>query len=166
MRYLKFGILIGLMFLILVGCSNEVTGDEKIAEQYVRAQGYNVTSYKGEVNRYSLDKRKLFGNTESIPFQQAWGVQKVEPDKYFGKEVTIYAFTVSNHPLEKIYKAKSNVYIMLSEGKVIGGYSFPDVDGMVGGYYSLDGKTLEEVTGLSYIEWSDNWKKKYGDSLN
>lgn len=162
MRYLKFIILIGLMLLILVGCSNDTLGDEKIAEQYVMAQDYKITSYKGEVYSYTLDKSKLFGNTESIPIQQAWGVQKVEPDKYIEKEVTIYAFTVTNHPLEKIYKAKSNVYIMLSEGKVIGGYSFPDVDGMVGGYYSLDGKTLEEVTGLNYKEWSDNWKKKYG----
>lgn len=45
---------------------------------------------------------------------------------------------------------------MLSEGKVVGGYSFSDVEGMTGAYYSLDGQTLEEVAGLSYKEWSDN----------
>ncbi|MGM0884460.1 MAG: hypothetical protein ACQEXQ_25900 [Bacillota bacterium] len=166
MRCIKFGILTGLLLLILIGCSNKITGDEKTAEQYVMAQGYKITSYKGEVHSYTLDKSKLFGGTESIPFQNAWRVQKAEPDLYFGKEITIYGFTVSNHPLEMIFKAKSNVYIMLSEGKVIGGYAFPDVDGMVGGVYSLEGKTLEEVTGLSYKEWSDNWKKKYGNPLN
>jgi hypothetical protein len=26
----------------------------------------------------------------------------------------------------------------------------------------LDGKTLEEVTGLSYQQWQKNWKEKYG----
>jgi hypothetical protein len=51
---------------------------------------------------------------------------------------------------------------MLSEGKVIGGYSFPNIDGLAGSVYSLDGKTLEEVTGITFKEWSDNWKKKYG----
>lgn len=164
LRYLNFGILIGLMLLILVGCNNEVTGDEKIAEQYVMAQGYKDITYKGEVYSYTLEKSELFESTESIPFQQAWGVQKVEPEKYFGKVIKIYGYTVQNHPLEKIYKSKINVYIMLSKSEVIGGYSFPDNDSD-GGCYSLDGKTLEEVTGLSYKEWSDNWKKKYGKSL-
>jgi hypothetical protein len=49
----------------------------------------------------------------------------------------------------------------LAEGKVIGGYSFPNKE-MVGWYFSLDGKTLDEVTGLSFKEWSEKWKQKYG----
>ena len=158
------GILISLFVLLIVGCGRQVIGDEKIAKQYVMEQGYDVNSNLGEVYSYTLDKSKLFGHPESLPFQQAWGVQQTEPDLYFGKKVIIYGFTVSNHPLEKIYHAKSNVYVMLSESKVIGGYSFPDVEGMVGSYYSVDGKTLEEVTGLSYSEWSKKWKKKYGES--
>lgn len=49
---------------------------------------------------------------------------------------------------------------MLSDDKIVGGYSFPD-EKMVGSVYSLDGKTLEEVTGLSFQQWEENWKKKY-----
>jgi hypothetical protein len=93
-----------------------------------------------------------------------WSVQKVEPDKYFGKEITIYGFTVKNHPLEKNCKEAhgANVYIMFLEGKIIGGFSYPNAD-VDGAYSSIDGKTLEEVTGLSFQQWSENWKNKYGN---
>jgi hypothetical protein len=120
------------------------------------------------VQRYTLDKSKLYGGTHTIPYQQVWSVQNVEPDKYFGKEIIIYGFSVKNHPLQaKDEYAKSGVklYIMLSEGKVIGGSSSPDTgEVLIGGTcYSLEGKTLEEVTGLSFSEWGENWKKKYGN---
>ena len=161
MKKLLF-ILIGLMLLTFSGCTKKVIGDEKTAEEYVKAQGYKITSYKGEISKYILEKSKLYGTTETIPYQQMWAVQKVEPDKYFGKEIIIYGFTVKNHPMEKIYKQGVNVYIMLSGGKVIGGYSYPNAE-VMGAYSSLDGKSLEEVTGLSYEQWSENWKKKYGN---
>lgn len=157
----NLGIIFGLLLIILIGCSKVGTGNEKTAEQYVEQQGYKVISQKGEVHKYTLEKSRLFGSTETVPYQQSWGVQNVEPDKYFGKEIKVYGFTVSNHPLEKRNKAKTNVYIMLAEGKIIGGYSLPDIDGLKGGVYSLDGKTLEEVTGLTFKEWSENWKRKY-----
>ena len=155
-------IVIGLLFLILIGCSKGISGDEKKAENYVKFRGYHITAQNGEIQKYTLEKSKLYGATETIPYQQMWAVQEAEPDKYFGKEITIYGFTVKNHPLEKIYKVKTNIYIMLSDGKVIGGYSFPDAM-IVGSLYSLDGKTLEEVTGLSFQEWGEKWKKKYGN---
>jgi hypothetical protein len=161
-------ILIGLIIVTFVGCTKKVTGDEKTAEEYVKAQGYKITSYNGEIQKYTLDKSKIYGSTEAIPYIQAWSVQKVEPDKYFGKEVTVYGFTIKNHPLqEKDKNAKNGVklYLMLSEGKVIGGNSIPNTDEVLLGStcYSLDGKTLEEVTGLSYQLWDENWKKKHGN---
>lgn len=164
MRKLLF-VLIGLILLTFVGCSEKVTGAEKIAEDYVKSQGYNITDRKGEIQKYTLEKSKLYGATETLLYQQMWAVQMVEPDKYFGKEIVIYGFTVKNHPMQKRDKnAKNgvNVYIMLSEGKVIGGYSYPNAN-VFGAYSSIDGKTLEEITGLSYQEWLDNWKKKYGN---
>lgn len=178
----KLGILFATLILALVsGCSDSgvnqqvqpqeskvvYEADEKTAEDYVKSQSYKITSQKGEVHKYILEKSKLYGATLTIPYAQTWSVQKVEPDAYFGKEITVYAFTVKNHPLEKTYKESSgaNVAIMLSEGKVIGGYSFPvfPKPGAVGAPYSLDGKTREEVTGLSYQEWGENWKKKYAN---
>lgn len=149
--------------MISAGCSQGVTGDEKTAEDYVKSQGYDVTSSKGEVDKYTLEKSRLYGGTDTTQYQQAWGVQAADPDEYLGKVIVVYGFTVKNHPLEKIYKQSNgtNIYIMLSEGKVIGGYSFPNGD-VVGAFYSLDGKTSEEVTGLSFQQWQKNWKEKYG----
>lgn len=163
----NLGILMGLLFLMLTGCGNEVKGDEKIAEEYLEQQGYQVTSQKGEVHTYILDKSKLNGGTETLPYKQSWGVQSVEPDIYFGKEIKVYRFTVKNHPLEKQYKIETNVGIMICEGQVIGGTSFPvqgkDEELIMGAPYSLDGKTLEEVTQMSFKEWSENWRVKYGN---
>lgn len=49
----------------------------------------------------------------------------------------------------------------MADGEVIGGTSFPLKEGelLMGSAYSLDGMTLEEVTGLTFKEWSDDWKK-------
>ena len=148
-------IILGLVFLILIGCSKSGTGDEKTAEEYIKTKAYKIITSKGEIQKYTLEKSKLYWGIETIPYQQMWAVQKVEPDKYFGKEINIYCFTVEKHPLEKIYTVKTNVYIMLSDGKVVGGYSFPN-EKLVCSVYSLDGKTLEEVTGLSYQQWREN----------
>ncbi|MCP1186441.1 hypothetical protein [Paenibacillus sp. 1781tsa1] len=165
-------ILLGLVFCIIAGCNNEVkrlgadesvvTGDQKTATEYVKAQGYKIFSYDGQVQKYTLHKDKLlYGMTETIPYRQTWGVQKVEPEQYFGMEIAVYSFTVTSHPLEKLYDTKTKISIMLSGGKVIGGTSFPNA-AIDGALYSLDGKTLEEVTGKSFKKWSEEWKKKYG----
>jgi len=164
MRRLLF-VLIWLILFTFIGCTEKVTGDEKIAEDYVKSQGYKTIARNGEITKYTIEKSKLYGGTETIPYQQMWAVQKVEPDKYFGKEITIYGFTVKDHPLQK---RDSNAIqgvelcVMLEDGKVIGGYSYPN-DEVCGGYNSLDGKTLEEVTGLSFQQWQEEWKKKYGN---
>ncbi|MEK3725267.1 hypothetical protein [Paenibacillus sp. FSL H8-0034] len=160
-------LLVGLLTLILNGCNKEMTVDETTAAAYVKAQGYAIMKSNGVIDTYTLEKAKLSGPMESTPYQQAWGVQKLDPDPYFGKTITVYGFTVANHPLEKIYHSNTKVSIMLCEGKVIGGTSFPDDHGAMmraGAPYSIDGKTLEEVTGITFIEWMANWKKKYGSS--
>lgn len=51
---------------------------------------------------------------------------------------------------------------MLYEGNIIGGYSYPN-DGSIGSIRSIDGKTLKEVTGLSFQQWQDKWKRKYSN---
>ncbi|MBP1967180.1 hypothetical protein [Paenibacillus aceris] len=113
-RYIKYAIIIGVVLMISTGCGKEVIGDEKTAEQYVELHGNKVTSRNGEVQKYVLDK----SNLESTQYQQIWGVQKEEPDKYFGKEITVYGFTVKQHPLEKIYNTETNVSVIVCEGKV------------------------------------------------
>ncbi|MBU3142535.1 hypothetical protein [Clostridium sp. CF012] len=58
-------------------------------------------------------------------------------------------------------KSGVNLYIMLA-GKVIGGYSYPNTD-VFGACSSLYGKSLQEVTVLSFQQWSETWKKKYSN---
>lgn len=163
MKKLLF-ILLTLVIIIFNGCTTKITGDEKTAEDLVKSKGYIITNRIGQIQKYILKKNKLYGGAESMLYQQTWGVQTVEPDNYFGKEITVYGFTVKNHPMQKEDRnAKDgvNVYVMLSEGNIIGGYSYPNAD-VVGSFNSIDGKTLEEVTGLSFQQWQDNWRKKYG----
>ena len=159
-----FVIFMGLL-IIFVGCSKKATSNENIAKEYVEDKGYKITESKGEIDRYTLEKSKLYGGLEASQYQQAWGVQTIDPDIYLGKEIIIYGFTVKNHPLQERDKNAENgvnVYVMLSDEEVIGGYSYPDAD-VVGGFSSFDGKSLEEVTGLSFQQWSENWKEKYSN---
>ena len=110
-----------------------------MAESYVKSQDYKIIKNIGGVSSYSLNKEMLYNSIDSTINQQIWSVQKDDPDKYFGKQIKVYGFTVENHPLEKIFNVSTNIYIMICDGKIIGGYSFPndDIDGAV---YSLDGK--------------------------
>ncbi|QHW31208.1 hypothetical protein GZH47_10285 [Paenibacillus rhizovicinus] len=170
MRGVRFAIVLGILLQLLVGCSQAASspGDEQTAEQYVKAHDYKVTASKGKVDSFTLDKSKLIGGTDSLGLdalkvQQIWGVQTEEPDTYFGKEITVYGFVVSNHPLEKIYKVNTSVFVMVCEGDVIGAFAAPDAQ-MFGSVYSFAGETLEEVTGLSYDAWRTQWLKKYGGS--
>lgn len=160
---------ISLIIVFLSGCTeksinNEISSDnEKVAEEFIKSKGYKIIEFKDKLEEYILEKNKLIGGTESIPYRQIWAVQEVEPELYFGKEIETYEFIVKNHPLEKTDKNYSDgvqLYIMLSDNKVIGGYSYPNSD-VEGSFSSLEGKTLEEVTGLTFKEWQEEWKNKY-----
>lgn len=169
MRKLLF-VLIGFFLFTLVGCTKKTAGDENIAENYVKSLGYKVIAHNG-FNKYTLDKSKLYGQG-TMQYQSTWRVQKSEPEKYFGKEITVVEFIVKNHPLQKVNKLAKNsvcIGVMLSEEKVIGGFSYFNADDNGGklpsgtGVMAIDGRSLEEVTGLSYEKWQDNWEKKYGN---
>ena len=97
-------ILFTLMTFVFSGCTPQITVDEKISEDFVKSKGYTITARKGQIQKYVLGKNKLYGGTETIPYEQSWGVQTVEPDNYFGKEITVYGFTVKNHPMQKKIK--------------------------------------------------------------
>lgn len=151
--------MLSLLVFAICGCSS-TSSDEKIAENYVKTKGYDIIEIKEKEYKYTLEKTKLYMSTENIPYINMWALQKVDPDRYFSKQISIYHFIVKNHPLEKIYKVNTNIYIMICDGKVIGGASFPN-ERLSGSLYSLEGKTLEEVTGLSYGQWSEKWNEKY-----
>lgn len=131
------------------------------AEQYVQQQGFKVVDYDDTGYEYTLERHML---TE-LPYMQYWSKLKVEPTDYIGQTIRTVVFTVTNHPLDEMEgnsRHQTFVSIMLSEGKVIGGYSWPDYDEPhVGSVYNLQGKTQEEMTDMTFAEWSKNWNQKY-----
>ncbi|WP_433944428.1 hypothetical protein [Paenibacillus sp. SN-8-1] len=169
MRKLCFGILLVLVFMS-IGCSfrpgthkpHLYRGDEKAAEAYIHSKGYLITSYRGELNTYTLQKSLL----RETWCAQVWSVQSEPPENYFGREITTYGFVVEKHPLSKKLHLPTEVNIMVTDGRAIGGYSFPHSDQMTGAAYSLEGKELEELTGLTYTDWKDQWDEKYGDQAD
>lgn len=161
------------MLLIISSCSNKsvpsLIGDERKAADRIESKGYSIISTLGESEVYELSKEKLM----QPPYMNIWSVQERKPEQYIGKSITSYSFVVSGHPLEHMYASADlsseyeiHIHVLLSEGNVIGGYSYPvrqDGTLLMGGFYSIDGKTQEEMTGLSYNEWLVQWKKAYSD---
>lgn len=152
--------------LVITGCSisnktdiQQVSSSEEALE-FLKDKGYIIISYDGKVSEYVLKKEDLL----DLPHQQYWGVQNIDAKDYLGQTLEIYKFTIKNHTLDNYEGNKDKqtiVWVMMCENKVIGGYSHPDVKRLRGGVYSLDGKTLEEVTGLSYQDWLEQWTEKY-----
>ena len=134
--------------------------EEEIAQKYVVSLGYEINYKYGEIDNYTFTKNNMYGSLDSYYYSTIWGVQNVKPENYFDKQIITYGFNVKNHPLQKIYNSDTNIYIMICENKVIGGYSFPNGD-FAGSVYSVNGSTLEEVAGMSYDEWEDRWKELY-----
>ena len=106
---------------------------------------------------------------ENLDFMQLWAVQKEEPDTYFGKEVVTYRFIVKNHPLEQLYSPDDcdiSVTVMLVDSKVIGGASGPKSKiknlVMVGGEYSIEGKTPNDIKGMDYSQWLRSEERRVG----
>lgn len=165
-------LLFGAIIFVISGCNSDSSESlpcyEDKAASHVKSKGYRIHSSLGVTNTYTLDSQKL----TQKPYMDIWSVQETEPDPYLGKTITTCGFVVSNHPLEEKYADidqendyEFHVHIMLAEGRVIGGTTVPvrkNGATLFGGVYSLDGKTLEEITGLDYKRWLEEWEKKYG----
>lgn len=141
------------------------------AKDYVESKGYKVSSYEGTSEVYTLTKEKLM----SLPYSNYWGLQTEDPSAYLDKEVSVQKFIVANHPLdhwqstsakpENIVKSKgkTEVWIYFVDNEAVGGHSYPVIDQeMLGGVWSLDGRTLEEVHSMSYQDWVEQWEAKFG----
>lgn len=157
-------LVIALIFLIS-GCNipkksdTQQSSNSEVASKLLKDKGYSIVSSDGRVGEYVLKKELLL----KLPYQQYWGVQNIEASDFINKSIETYKFIVRNHPLDN-YKDNKNkqtrIWIMVCEGKAIGGYSLPDLD-LIGWVYSLEGKTCEEVSGLNFRDWSKKWTEKY-----
>lgn len=157
------------LLLFLVGCTtqNTITEPHDIAELYLLEQGYTILVHENSFEPYTLVKEDL-GETYNM---QLWQVQTVNVEDYIGKEIYGEKFIIQNHPLDNwesgTIKAlgKTQVYIMIVDGIVIGGTSYPlTEEQLFGASYSLDGKTFEELfPNINWREWADRWIEKYSN---
>lgn len=151
------------MLIFLSACSQSekkesLTEYAQLAKSDLEKRGYEIVEFKGE-KVVSFEREELLES----PYQDMWGVQTMAPDPYIGRDITLAHFLVRNHPLDDQFEmGQTNVFVMLLEGEVIGGTSFPDSkEPLVGGSYSLDGKAAEEVH-PDYESWRAEWEAKYG----
>jgi hypothetical protein len=157
-----------IIFIIVVlsflfsGCGNSnEKKDQQLVKAFLKEKGYSIVCIDEKSSTYTLKKVDLL----KLPYQMYWGVQTVDAGNYIGKIIKTYRTIVKNHPLDKARnnnKGQTVVWVMVCEDRVVGGYALPDYDEMVsGGVYSLEGKTLEEVTGMTLHDWVEMWNKKY-----
>lgn len=147
--------------LLLTACSNEseqaeptLGADAKVAEAYLVEQGYEVVSYKGNQTS-NFEKSDLLES----PVRDTWEVQTTPPDEYIGRNIRQERFIVRDHPL-----GQANAFVMMVDGEIIGGTSFPDsAEPLVGSAYSLDGKTAEELHPDDYWAWREDWERQYSE---
>ncbi|MFC4682453.1 hypothetical protein [Exiguobacterium sp. s149] len=152
--------------LLLAACSNEgeqstptLGADAKVAKAYLEEQGYDVVSYRGN-RTSSFEKEDLL----ELPTESTWQVQTTPPDDYIGRDIRHEYFIVRNHPLDEVAElGQTNVSVMMVDGKIIGGTSYPDsAEPLTGSSYSLDGRTAEELH-PDYTEWRSEWEAKYSE---
>jgi hypothetical protein len=138
----------------LSGCS---TNNDDNTVQYITKKGYQIISSEGQVEKYVLTKKKLL----EMPYMIIWGLQNVDPMKYINKTIVVKKYIVTNHPLSK---DKVDIYVFVADGLPIGGVSNRHSDSEKAveiGYYSLEGKTLEEVQKKDFQKWMEDRKTKY-----
>lgn len=185
---MKKSILLGIIlmsFIVVVGgCPQLKVDTKKIAQNYLEYKGYNVLSYIKQSDQprdqtYKLSKELLV----KLAYADIWYLQKVHPNDYLGKTIYMETFEVNNHPLDSfrfsnndnehiIYKNKTITHVMVVDGEVIGGYSYPifeydDPKNSIMGFswFTLDGKRLGEIKpnndrcsqGKTYDEWLEDW---------
>lgn len=124
-----------------------------------------------------LDEAHEFSSLEmkyllSIPSNAILlGLEQDDPAFYTEKKIWIERYEAFNHPLENVYRTimgeiNENVHVyvhlLIVDQNVIGSYSYFDEEGQpqrFGGIYNIEGKTIEEITGMSYIEWIEEYRK-------
>lgn len=148
----RFILLLAVFSLLLfaTGCKEDVrqelTGEARVAADYLEKRGYEILRYRTGGSRYTLTEEML----DKLPYQQIWAVQEVDAADYIGRELAEYGFIVGNHPLEERYAMiyaerdyDTYVTVMIFDGEVIGGTSFPVGKGdeaLMGAPFGLDGE--------------------------
>ena len=164
-RIFPMAFILIMVVLFIAGCSKVAKSIEtdinEISIRYLEDRDYKIVSSQGKIFEYVLKKEDLL----YPPYQKQWALQNVSPEDYVDKNIIIYETIVKNHILDGIEgnnKNQTMVKIMIVDNQVIGGYAIPDYGiPHYGGVFSLDGKTIEEITGTSFQQWQAEWSEKY-----
>ncbi|WP_010252836.1 hypothetical protein [Acetivibrio cellulolyticus] len=137
--------------------------EENDPTEYLESKGYILLTDIKKVDSKTISKDDLKG---SFINGLKWSVQSFTPEKIIGKNVEYYCVDVKNHPLDKYLEHEDEsikVTIMKTDDKIIGGYSSINFKEIRYGanIYSIDGRTLEEFTGLDFQTWRESWDRKY-----
>lgn len=139
--------------MMIGGCTGGGEEGSPEAVAFLESKGYTNIRQEGRVVRYVVNGR-LLSNT---PTMEQWGLQDVDPSAYFGQTIAIERYAATGSPIRE---GEVSVSVFMSGDEPLGGFmAVPDEDGIG---YSLEGKTLEEVSGKSYEAWKKDWLARYG----
>lgn len=150
--------------------------NNKMAKTFLEDQGYSVLEYIGSSQIYYHRGTISFNDIKKL------ALIDLNYENLLDKPLTVEGYLVTNHPLDSslkriyetlksgltyrfkvIYPNMTRVYIVKYDDEVLGGYSLVCHQGMLllgSQVYTLDGKTIEEKSELTYDEWRDSVIKK------
>lgn len=117
------------------------------------------------IQQYVLTKEDFqpvtgYNEKQSQIMLQGYGL-----DVYIGQLIEVYAIVVEGHEAEVDFNGKHKgtiVYIMTSDNKVIGGYSYINFKHMApGGYRGLHGENIEDIYVIDYKDFRNEWYSHY-----
>lgn len=158
MKY-RISVLVMILFMVIItSCTANKDYPEEVRSvaEYVEEKGYDIVSYEGRGQSYLLTK----GLITELPHMMYWGVQPFDASVYLGQRIEVENFIVENHPLSE---DRVDVSVFVVENQPIGGTAFPHGDTSDGGYWNLDGKTLEEIQTKPFQEWKADWEALYAE---
>ena len=159
---------LGLAIIFLTGCTSGIYRDNSSIKRELEEMGYRVISYEGRVEEYEITKDRL----ARMPYMVHWGLQDIDYNDYLDQRVYVEKFIVRNHPLDNWEskgnkdknirsKGKTEIYAFIINGKIVGGISYPHLDNLIlGGFWNLEGKKLEDIYMINDLEkWKEDWIK-------
>lgn len=151
-----FPLLVLSALFLFMPSGKSITHEEQISTHYLEGMGFKALEYDGKVQSYILQKELL----SELPYMTSWGVMDIDPSLYLGKNIEVHRLVVSNHPLDNYEDSigRTNAFVYICESAVIGATSFPITkERLFGSVYSIDGRTLEEITQQDFQEWREKW---------
>lgn len=153
--------IVAITMLALVGCKQQ-TLESKLRDE-IKEMGYEIIEYKDEV--FTLEIRSKEEEYKDISRAKFWEMQEFDISNYEGKTIDYHIFRVAGHPIEKSVDNAESTEIRLGviDDVIVGGFSSPYKKGEIflGGIATIDGRSLEQLTDMTYLEWFNSWSDKY-----